>query len=758
MNINNNLSRDIMKTQAFTFQAVALGLSLVSLGLVLISCGSSPPDDILQRSGQAALVFVKEPSQLNNRSGAMRSNFDEYYPGTDLFLLTPISSQGVLANLTAQYTRRNQTNPNSFGAAVDPEVSFDGKRILFSMKENRNVPWHLYEMNIDGSGLSMITDQTFGDDMDPTYLPNGQIMFTSTRTGIVDEYERHNSPLLHVADRGSDGRLINIRRISFNQSHDTNPIVHSSGKIIYSRWEHLGDPNKFPLFVINPDGTRPFIMYGNHSPQQSGSRVFLEPRELSDGGIVCSVMERNSPFEGGAIAIIDISKSDDNLTFITPSSVPFNNTNQSSSALYKTPFPIIDRNSPADRREKILFAMSPIPIQNGMSNQQVDYGIYVMDKNGGNVQLIYNDPGYNEYDPIPVLPREKIPGGIPQVIPMDPNVADAIASGRTTGMFFDGNVYDRATTDGQTRPSATFVNDDGSTGQAKYLRVLEAIPLPRDDRKRGGPIGDTNFEKQRVVGYAPIRSDGSFAAEVPANRSLHMQTLDQYGMLLVNQLTWVQVMPGERRLCTGCHDSHDRDRIINDLEVLSSLQVRNRARGTIYSAGFNNADNVMSHPAARADTVDFFDRYRISRTNTVQAIFDQRCVSCHNTGSPGGGLSLATIPSDLVPPPPNSNMSGTTSVYDTLTTANKYVSRTSALMNYVSQYGARRSPLMWVMYGRQLNNSNNTDYRQLNYDHTQLWTRDQFSRIDPFLSANRDLLTLIEWIDAGVQYSNTISQ
>ncbi|MEK9138795.1 MAG: hypothetical protein AAB393_16860, partial [Bacteroidota bacterium] len=272
------------------------------------------------------------------------------------------------------------------------------------------------------------------------------------------------------------------------------------------------------------------------------------------------------------------------------------------------------------------------------------------------------------------------------------------------------------------------------------------------------PIGRTNFEKQRVVGYAPVRSDGSFAVEVPANRSLHMQTLDQYAMMIVNQPTWVQVMTGERRLCTGCHDAHDRDRIINDLEILSSLQVRNKARGTTYEAGFNNADNVMSHPAARIDTVDFFDRYRTSRTNTIQAILDQRCVSCHNAASPAGGLSLATVPSDLVPPPPNSNMSGTTTVYDTLTMANKYRARSNTQMNYVSQYGARRSPLMWVMYGRQLNNSGNTDYRSLNYDHTQLWAKDPFNRIDPFLPANRDLLTMIEWMDAGIQYSNTISR
>jgi hypothetical protein len=729
------------------------GASIIAMGMVLASCGASPPDDILQQAGQASLVFVKENSRSNNHSGAMASNFDEYYPGTDLFSLSPISSQGEVKNLTAQYTRAGQSNPNNFGAALDPEVSYDGRKILFSMKRNRSTPWQLYEMNVDGSELTELTTPTTGDDMDPTYLPNGQILFTSTRPGLVDEYERRNSPLLHVADRGPNGRLINIRRISFNQSHDTNPIVHSSGKVIYSRWEHLGDPNKFPLFVINPDGTRPFVMYGNHSPRESGSRVFLEPRELSDGGLVCSVMERNSPFEGGAIAIIDISRSDDNLTFITPATAPFNNTGQPASALYKTPMPVMDGN-----QEKLLFAMSPIPVQPGMNGNSVDYGIYVMNKDGNNVQLVYNDPDYNEYDPVVVLPREKQPGGVPQVIPMDPGVAAALASGQTTGMFFDGNVYDRATTDGQTRPSASFVNDDGTTGQARYLRVLEAVPLPRNGNNRGGPIGQTSFEKQRVVGYAPVRSDGSFAVEVPANRSLHMQTLDQYGMMLVNQLTWVQVMPGEKRLCTGCHDSHDRDRIIRDLHILSTQQVQNTNEGRIYDAGFNNADNVMAHPAARTDTVDFFDRTRITRTNTIQAIFDQRCISCHNASAPAGGLSLATVPADLTPVPPNSNMSGTTSVYDTLTEANRYLTRANASINYVTQSGARRSPLMWVMYGRQLNNTNNPDFRTPSYNHTQIWARDQYNRIDPFLPANRDLLTLIEWMDAGIQYSNTIAR
>ncbi len=736
---------------AVTWESVLRHLLVVVLLMLLrlfYGCGSAPPDDVLAKAGQSAVVFVKENSVANHRSNAMKSNPDEFYPGSDICLLSPISPAGEVVNLTAAYTRAGKSDPNDYGAAADPEISLDGTRILFTMKRSRNEPWRLYEMNLDGSSLVQLTDPPEGDDMDPVYLPNGQILFTSTRSGIVDEYERRASPLLHVGERGPDGRLVNIRQISFNQSHDTNPFVHSSGKIIYSRWEHLGSPNKFPLFVINPDGTRPFVMYGNHSPRQSGSRVFLEARELSDGGLVCAVMERNSPFEGGAIAVIDISKSDDNLIFISPETSPFNNTGRESRAVFKTPHPLFDPAAPVDRREKILVAMSPYPVNMG-EEERVDYGLYGMDKDGKNLRLIYNDPDFNEIDPVPVAPREKLPGGLPQVIPTEPQVQAAIAAGQQTGFFFDGNVYDRASNDGQMRPDPAYVNHDGSTGQAKWLRILEAVPLPVNARRRGGPLGDTNFEKQRVVGYAPIRPDGSFSVEVPANRSLHMQTLDEQGHMLVNQLTWVQVMPGETRLCTGCHDSHDRDKIINDLKIQVDKSVVNTAQGRQYASGFHNAVNVLAHPAARPDTVDFFDKHRPQRSNTVQAVFNRQCISCHGNSAPAGGLSLELTAADL------SNPDGTTSVYERLT-ENGYQTARGQQRDYVTRSGVRHSPLMWVLYHRQLDEEDNEDYRPVNYDHTQLWARNADGLIDPFLPANRDLLTLIEWIDAGIQYSNTI--
>jgi hypothetical protein len=155
--------------------------------------------------------------------------------------------------------------------------------------------------------------------------------------------------------------------------------------------------------------------------------------------------------------------------------------------------------------------------------------------------------------------------------------------------------------------------------------------------------------------------------EVPANRSLHMQTLDENGMMLVNQITWVQVMPGERRLCTGCHDSHDRDKIIEDLEITPTSEVLNKAHGQMYQSGFHNAQNVLAHSAARSDTVDFFDRVNPGRTNTVQAILDSRCISCHGTATPAGGLSLELTPADL-----QISENSTTSVYETLTETSSY--------------------------------------------------------------------------------------
>jgi hypothetical protein len=725
--------------------AAAAASALTMTGWLLVSC-LQPADEIMDKSGTAGkIVFVKERSVSGNRSIAMASNENEFYPGTDLCLLSPIGPGGNLTNLTAQWTR-TASNQNDWGAAQDPEVSFDGAKILFSMKKSRSEGWHLYEMDADGNNLVQLTNQTVGADMDPAYIDGNHIVFASSRNQILDEYERRPVPQLFTGERGGpDGLLKNIRQITFNQSHDQNPFVHSSGKIYFSRWDHLGDPNKLPLFSINPDGTGQFVLFGadetfaGGTGMGSGSRTFLEARELGDQGIVSSIMERASDFEGGAICIIDLGKP---ITappqIITPATSPYNTTQKVSEALFKTPYPIVDNG-----KERILMAQSPREAGRNIDGS-VNYDLFVMDMDGKNLKLIHADANTNDYDPVVIAPRSL--KHVPYKV--DSNVAAALEKGEKTGMFFDADVYSRMgndpnrSSDGQMKPKP---------GQARFLRVLQAVSMPSAGGMRGGNVGHTEFEKQRVMGYADIRGDGSFSIEVPANTPLHVQTLDSNAMMLVNQLQWINVMPGERRVCTGCHGARERDADIKRFSINTDNTVAfNMGDVKTFLSGFNNAQKVTEHPSARADTVDFHILKGTARTNTVQAVLDRRCNSCHGLAAAkdsGGGLVLADQPDTAA------NNDGLSSVYETLTRENGYASG----LSFVNSDGARRSPLAWVMYHRQLDDGT-TKFLNSSYDHSQLWSKDGAGRPDPFDARNADLLTLIEWMDMGIQFSNTVGK
>ncbi|MEO7424154.1 MAG: hypothetical protein ABI036_03140 [Fibrobacteria bacterium] len=722
---------------------------------LLISC-LEPADQILESYGEGRMVFVKSPSvggQNMNRDVAMAANPDEFHPGTDLMLLSPISPTGKLTNLTEQWTR-SRDNQNDWGAAEDPEASFDGNKILFSMRkagpryDNGHPRYTIWEMDADGSNLVQVTYPNNYDDMDPAYIDNDHIVFASTKNQIVDEYERRIVPQLFVTERGADGKFSTPRQITFNQSHDQNPFVHSSGKIYYTRWDHLGNPNKMPLFSVNPDGTGQFVLFGadeNFSQgNTSGSRTFMEARELRDGGIVASIMERTSEFEGGAICIIDISKFSSAPDIITPSSSPYVTTQKASNAIFKTPYPIMDGGE-----EKILVAESPHQTGGDTKDEVVNYDIFIMEKTGGTPRLVHADPNNNDYDPVVLAPR----AFTPKAFTINPLVKEAIDDGVKTGTFFDANVYSRQN-DGQMRGADL-------DGKAKFVRVLGAISTPSGCNMCGETMGNTQFERQRVIGYGDVRADGSFSIEVPANTPMHVQTLDEDGVMLVNQLQWINVMPGEQRMCTGCHGPRDHDADITHFSINPDSTVKFEL-GTIvdYLSGFNNANNVAQHPSARTAILDFKtlgDSASIAKTASIQAILDKSCISCHGLSTAteqGGGLVLES----------NRDTSftnhGTTNVYERLTDGNQYKGADGKTnLDYANSDGARRSPLAWVMFNRQLGNTNNSNnlFRKPSYDHSEMWEKDSESgKINVFAEKNADLLAMIEWMDMGVQFMNSI--
>ena len=79
----------------------------------------------------------------------------------------------------------------STGVMRDPEISFDGKRVIFSMRKNLEDGYHIYEIGLDGSNLKQLTSSEGVSDIDPLYLPDGDIVFTSTRQPKYCMCNRH---------------------------------------------------------------------------------------------------------------------------------------------------------------------------------------------------------------------------------------------------------------------------------------------------------------------------------------------------------------------------------------------------------------------------------------------------------------------------------------------------------------------------------------------------------------------------------------
>lgn len=308
------MNMSVKVSTSLSYNGLALtGLMLLGLTLLLPACRSSNNSAANNSSaktlakGDIPIAYVKRPvTAVGNPTDAIT-----FQPGGELYLRKLSSPSAEEINITGGYTQ-------GLGDVSDPEVSFDASKLLFSMKGPNDPTWDIWEYTIASGTLTRVmqdaTTANLGDDVDPAYLPDGRIVFTSNRQekskllmaadniepyAYHDEYEREASIVLHVMN--GDGT--NIKQISFNQSHDRNPTVLQSGEIMYSRWEHVGERNQFSIFFTNPDGTNLFVLYGAHSPGNS----FLHPREMQDGKLVSSLMPLSGTREGGAIVVVDVA-------------------------------------------------------------------------------------------------------------------------------------------------------------------------------------------------------------------------------------------------------------------------------------------------------------------------------------------------------------------------------------------------------------------------------------------------------------------
>ncbi|MCC6650694.1 MAG: PD40 domain-containing protein [Candidatus Eisenbacteria bacterium] len=546
-------------------------------------CRDSAPDDLIQQeSTTEALVFVRTKStETLNRSLAEGN----------LMKLSPISPDGIVTPIT-----------NFTGASVsDPAVSFDGAKILFSMRPSGGSSRNVYEINADGTGLRQVTSGG-GDDFDPLYLPDGRVLFTSTRSGEMDEYNHARSATLYTCDM--DGS--NLERISFNQSDDFDPELLPNGKIVYTRWEHFGDMNRFPLFVTNPDGSGTFHQFGPHERNFFHSTVTPEGRLL-------------------AIESTRINGDEGPLAVLKPEQGP----SDPASTSYELHWDVVTPNVNTDG-EPWSHGAFKYPRSIGgnryvvsyslpaATREDADYGLYTftLDQAGaGTVQdpatfsvhsltFLFNDPEWNEYDAQLLAPHSK-----------PPVIASTLDRSVDYGIFLAQDVFNRSRVDGQEVPVRGVEAIDS-------VAVIASIPTTEG---MANNFSANNYERRALIGMVPVHSDGSFRMKVPANTPLSFATLDSHGRGIVVKRTHIFVRPGERfENCVGCHE----DRVAG-----GDLPTNPNPMAAMHEPFDINI------PRAQFRTINYL--------NDIGPIVTAKCVSCHqpNGDLPApGGLDLTAVP------------------------------------------------------------------------------------------------------------------
>lgn len=471
------------------------------------------------------------------------------------------------------------------GVVRDPDISFDGQRILFSMRKNKEESYHIYEINTDGTNLRQITLAPGVSDIDPIYLPDGGILFTSTRQPKYCMCNRHIMGNLYRMD--PDGA--NITQIGVSTLFEGHASVLSDGRILYDRWEYVdrnfGDAQG--LWTVNPDGTKHAVYYGNNTASPGG---VIDAKQIPGTDLIVCTFGSCHDRPWGAVAIIDRKKGVDGVQPVVEI-WPRNarelvgngnlDTFKQIENFYEDPFPI---------NEQYLLASRTIWFKSdGGTIYDSKTGIYLIGRDG--LEELLLEGTQSLFDPMIVSTRER-PVGLPVMRNFtDPN-----------GRFYVENVYTGTHMEG--------VNP----GDVRFLRVVES-PEKRTWTYQGwGGQGEQapgmnwhSFENKQILGDVPVEEDGSVSFEVPAGKFVFFQLLDKDKKMIQSMRSGVTLMRGETNGCVGCHE--DR------LSIPVPMAKRPMAL---------NKKPVSLTPWQGKEPVKF------SFMEHVQPILNKHCVKCHD--------------------------------------------------------------------------------------------------------------------------------
>jgi HEAT repeat protein len=444
--------------------------------------------------------------------------------GRDVYRLSPVGPEGELTRLTHFQD----------GYVADLEVSFDGRRVIFCRRGQEDPWWHLYEMNADGTGLRQITHGAYHD-VQPNYLGDGRIVFSTSRIGARDEYHGYLCTGLAVCNPdGSD-----IHCIGFNLGRDAEPVVDRQGRILFSRLELFYSRMKteWNLLATQTDGTATMTLYG---PERrafwggiQGGTSLSKPRHR-----VLRIAQPQ-PFDGVRYLI----NSFEGPMLVGPGRHRERMLQPDNTMAITTPYPInhktllVSAGKRPWRKKDGQFVLDRKGRKQRDINAAVDHGLYWMDVETGELTPIFNRPETNEFEARPLAPRY-----VPPVIPESPRAR----AGEYTATLYCQSVFN--------------TQHEEVRRRGKYVRIAEALPsVQRHQTHRQGTVWKNHGGATgRVWATLPLAADGSFHVEVPADRMFHIQVLDSDKRVVGNELIWQYARPGETKGCFGCHDTPDR--------------------------------------------------------------------------------------------------------------------------------------------------------------------------------------------------------
>jgi len=552
------------------------GFHLFLLSLVTLF---SPEPDLPE-----TLVFVARHQYVQDHHNTAtlfqtgEINASSFTPGASLLLLD--ISSGKTSTLLSSET----------GVIRDPEVSFSGDKIIFSYRKSSEDDYHIYEIDADGKNLKQLTFARGVSDIDPLYLPNGQIVFSSTREPKYCMCNRHIMANLYRMN--PDGS--NIVQLGKSTLFEGHAALMEDGRLVYDRWEYIdrnfGDAQG--LWTVNPDGTRHAIYYGNNTHSPGG---IIDPRPLPGDKLMLCIFGSCHDRPWGALALIDRSKGVDGkdaVVKIWPEEAidlmgkgNWDNFMKLDTR-YEDPFPLSAK----------LFLVSKsiwLTKENSQHPSSQKMGIFLVDKSGKET-LVYEHESLSCFDPMPLTPRYR-PREIPTARRFD----------ESPGNFYVQDVYE-----------GTHMREV-ERGAVKYLRVVES-PEKRTytqaawngQGQQAPGVNWHSFEIKRILGTVPVEEDGSANFQTPSGKYLYFQLLDKDKKMVQSMRSGVIVHPGETNGCIGCHE----DRLSAPLN-LNKMPMALRKK-----------PHVLSEEAENGPIFSYI--------HEVQPIFDKHCISCHDFDKP----------------------------------------------------------------------------------------------------------------------------